>query len=65
MGDLRDVDPSVRADWYPAQMAAERAGTIARLRAALADFENWTGQKLPPHIAQQLQPGDLADVEDE
>ena len=62
----RRAPPSAPHDaLYPGHLALERAGIIARLREALADFEVWTGQEIPPHIARQLQPGDLADVEDE
>jgi hypothetical protein len=65
MGHVRDIDPELHDALYPGHLALERAGIIARLREALADFEVWTGQEIPPHIARQLQPGDLADVEDE
>ena len=50
-------------DRYPAEHARQQAATIRRLRAALRDFERWVGQDLPPEIAGELHPGDLADLE--
>lgn len=65
MGRLSDIDPEIFYGLYPGQLAADRAATIARLRAALDDFERWTGQSLPPHIAAELQPGDRAEETDQ
>jgi len=52
-------------DRYPAEQARQQAATIRRLRAALRDFERWVGQDLPPQIAGELHPEDLADWQGE
>jgi gamma-glutamylcysteine synthetase len=65
MGMLSDLDPDLWRDLYPGQLAADRAGVIARLREALRQFEDWTGYELPAQIRETLEPGDLFDLDEE